>query len=93
MEGCTAPVAQPFLCKRSRTTGAAKQAGVCLVCLLLDTWAGVSPSSTRGICATPPWCTSEEPERRTKGTPSVTFELNAPLNLSWQATTKSLCSL
>ena len=45
MEGCTAPVMRPFPCKRSCTTGAAKQAGVCLVCLLLDTWAGVSPSS------------------------------------------------
>ena len=58
-KGCTAPVARPIPCKRSRTTGAAKQAGVCLVCLLLDTWAGVSPSSVRGIRATPPWRTSE----------------------------------
>ena len=75
MEGCTAPVARPIPCKRSRTTGAAKQAGVCLVCLLLDTWAGVSPSSTRGIRATPPWRTSEEPERRAKGTPSLPLTL------------------
>ena len=79
MEGCTAPVARPFPCKRSCTTGATKQARSCSIC------GRAFPHPPRVGFAPPCLGTqAREPERRGKGTPSLPLTL-APDDLERRA--------
>ena len=85
MEGCTTPVAWPFLCKWSHTTGVTKQARSCSIC-------GRAFPHPPHMGLVPPHLGAQvrEPEQRTKGMPSLPLTL-APNDLECRAPHHPFC--